>query len=238
MKTPFTYLILIALVGFNSCSWFETERKVSCISPGEYEYLEHDWVTSICTSELCLIYSEIWKELFIKRNNMTEEYFEEHISKTRSEIHSGSKGESFSIEYRVQNEWAIAEWGDGFVIKIAEDYNGYPEIGLPKGNYLTIDEIEAAIINKGFNSKISKAPKTGPIRFSSMQEALNSLIKEANVDTMCFNRVFLSVHTGTLTLEAFAAYEDVENGCIKGTIDLITGIKFIQDVSCDRIYSP
>ncbi len=66
-----------------------------------------------------------------------------------------------------------------------------------------------------------------------MNEALDSLIKAAGVDTMCFRRIFLNRHPGTLTLEAFAVYEDEYNSCIEGTIDLITGQKNFQNVSCE-----
>ena len=234
MKSVLKYLFLCIQLGITSCDWFEEDvvRKVSCIQPDEYEYLEHDWIDSICTTEICSIYTEVWKELFIKRNNMTEGYFRKHITIINS-ASFGNGSERFEIGYRVQNGWAIAEWWDGFVIKIDEDDNGYPDIGLPKGTYLTFEQIEATISNGGFLSRIGKAPKTGPLRYSSMNEALDSLIKEAKVDTMCFRKVFLSLSIGTLTLEAFAVYEDEENSCIEGTIDLITGRTYIHDVSCE-----
>jgi len=66
-----------------------------------------------------------------------------------------------------------------------------------------------------------------------MNEALDSLIKDARVDTMCFRRVFLNLHPGTLNLEAIGIYEDENNSCIEGTIDLITGQTYIQNVSCE-----
>ena len=170
----------------------------------------------------------------MKQNNMTKEYFSKHITIISSEIVGGK----FFISYRLQNDWAMALGGDTFIIKIAEDEDDYPEIGLPKGTYLSLEQIEAAIDHRGFNSWIHKAPKTGPLRYSSMNEALDTLIKAARVDTLCFTRVFLSRTVGTLTLEAYAIYEDANNGCIEGTIDLITGDTNVKNVSCDKIYNP
>ena len=238
MKSPVTIIVICLIICFSSCNWFDYNetRKVTCVSPGDYEYLEHDYIDSICTTEICSIYADIWKKLFIKKNNMTEDYFDKHFTIINSR--TSPQETRFYISYRIQNDWAIAVWGDAFIIKIAVDNNRYPDIGLPKGTFLTLEEIEAAIDNGGFTSKISNVPKTGPLRYSSMNEAIDSLIKAAPVDTICFNRVFLNLPTGTLTLEAFAAYEDEENSCIKGTIDLITGSTYIVNISCDKIYSP
>ena len=48
----------------------------------------------------------------------------------------------FSIRCdRTQNDWAIAETWDMFVIKISENNNDYPEIGLPEGTYFIIIEL-------------------------------------------------------------------------------------------------
>ena len=237
MKFTLTLLVFSSLLALNSCNWYEEEtelRKVSCVQLGAYDYLESDWTDSICTTEICSIYTDIWKELFIKRNSMTEEYFDKHISI----IASGSspperEGVIFFISYHLQNDWAIARGGDAFIIKIDEDEDDYPEIGLPKATFLTLEQIEAAIDHRGFNSWIHKAPKTGPLRYSSMNEALDTLIKAARVDTLCFTQVFLSLSIGTLTLEAYGIYEDEENSCITGTIDLITGQTYVKDGSCD-----
>ena len=146
MKLTNTFLVFITLVAIKSCLWFEEDviRTISCIQPGEYDYLEHDWIDSICTTEICSTYTEVWKELFIKRNNMTNEYFSEHITIINSSIFVFD-GEGLEIGYRVQNDWAIAESWDRFVIKIGENNNDYPEIGLPKGTYLTLEQIEVAI---------------------------------------------------------------------------------------------
>jgi hypothetical protein len=243
MKSFIAFLIFSLLFSITSCSWYnegdDEPRRTSCIQPGLYDYLESDWPVSICTTEICSIYTAVWKELFMKQNNMTEEYFSKHITIIHSETTPPeNEGGRFHISYRVQNGWAIATGGDGFIIRIAESNTRYPEIGLPRGTYLTLAEIESALDHGGFSSKIHKAPKTGPLRYSSMHEALDSLIEAACVDTMCFSRVFLSLHIGTLTMEAYAAYEDEENGCIIGTIDLITGYKSVKDVLCDEVYSP
>ena len=240
MKSILAFFIFTLLVSITSCNWYsegnDELRMTSCVQLGLYDYLEYDWPDSICTTELCTIYTAIWKELFIKRNNMTEEYFSKHITIKSTETTPPEREEvRFSICYQLQNDWAIALGGDAFLIKIAEDDDDYPEIGLPKGTFLTQEQIEAAIDHRGFDSRIKKVPKTGPLKYSSMNEALDTLIEAASVETLCFTRVFISHTLGTLTLEAYAMYEDEYNVCIEATIDLITGQTYVIDVSCDEI---
>ncbi len=205
-------------------------RPVACEMPEGYDYTDYyeSWRQPICTASLCSTYTSIWKELLIERTTLTEPYFNEHFEIVESLIYSSDEGDFFAIGYRMQNDWAIAYNGDQFIIRIHEGTNSFPMIGLPVDTYLSKEEIGAALDRKGFESQINKIPKTGPLKFSSPEEALNALITEANVDTLCFYRVVFSIHTGTLTLKSFAQYIDNEDECIEATIDLITGQTFIK----------
>lgn len=240
IKPSFCLWLLAALLCFHSCYWPEKEevpRKTTCIQAGAYDYLENELVDSICTTELCSTYTAIWKELFMQENRMTEAYFNTHISITYSTILKGYSGENFYIHYRVTNDWAIAEGGDILRIYMTTVGDDFPDINLPLGQYLSLENLQLAIQHHGTGSRINKAPKTGPLKYRSRQEAMYVLLKEANVDKLCFNRIFLSHHLGTLTLEAYGRYEDEDNVCVKGTIDLITGsIDIDEDKDCDRIW--
>jgi hypothetical protein len=206
--------------------------------PENYNYLDYyeRWSEPICTTELCSFYTIVWKDLLLDRTTLTEPYFDNHFEIVSSKIVSGSEGDFFNIGYRVQNDWAIGYWGDKFLIRIAEESTDFPEIGLPKGEYLTKEEIAAAIDYRGFESKIKNVPKTGPLKFSSRDEALNVLISEANIDTLCFYRVTLDYNIGTLTLKAYAQYADAEDECIEGSIDLITGRISLRNKKCSKGY--
>ncbi len=239
------YASLIASIGFIICmpSCYVPEppgppRPVSCEMPEEYNYLDYyeRWREPICTTELCSLYTTIWKELLIDRTTLTEPYFDKHFEIVSSTIRSEKEADYFIITFRVQNDWAIAYSADRFIIRIAEEATDLPEIGLPKGEYLTKEEIAAALDQRGFDSKIHNIPKTGPLKFSSQDEALKVLIAEANVDTLCFYRVTLDFNVGTLTLNAFAQYTDTENECIEGKIDLITGRISLRDKRCSNGY--
>jgi hypothetical protein len=206
--------------------------------PAGYDYLDYyeRWSEPICTTALCSLYTTIWKELLIDRTTLTEPYFYDHFEITSSEIREESNGDFFIIGFRVQNDWAIAYSGDRILIRIAEGAEDLPEIGLPKGEYLSKEDIAAAVDHRGFESYIDNIPKTGPLRYSSPDEALKVLISEANVDTLCFYRITLDNNRGTLTLNAFAQYVDAEDECIEGSIDLITGQVSLQNKTCSDNY--
>ena len=237
---PRLYLWLICLLlGIHSCYWPEKEElphKTTCTEAGDYDYLEDEWYDSICTTQLCSTYTAIWKELFMQENKMTEAYFEKHISNISSEIWHGYKGAYLHLCFWVQNDWAIAEGCDRLIIYLTGENNDFLDINLPKNQYLSLEELQQAVQHRAYGARIIKAPKTGPLRYESKEEALDVLIQEAQVETMCFVRVYLSPHLGTLTLEAYGRYEGKENACVEGTLDLITGYMDIDDVTCDKIW--
>lgn len=213
-------------------------RSVSCEMPADYDYLDYyeRWDGAICTTELCSLYTAIWKELLVDRTTLTEPYFDKHFEVSSSEIRSESEGDYFIISFRVQNDWAIAYSADRFIIRITEDATDFPEIGLPTDEYLSKEEIASALDHHGFESRIKNIPKTGPLKYSTHDEALNALITGANVDTLCFYRVTLDINRGTLSLNAFAQYVDTEDECIEGSIDLITGQISLLNKPCSDHY--
>jgi len=208
----------------------ESPRPVTCEMPEGYDFEEYYeiWRQPICSTSLCSTYTSIWRDLLIERTTLTEPYFNAHFEILESLVSSSVGGDYFVIGYRMQNDWARAYNADKFIIKIHEGTNKFPEIGLPVDTFLSKKEIAAALDNRGFESWIDEIPKTGPLKFSSPEEALNALITEANVDTLCFYRIVLSHHLGTLTLKSFARYIDNEDECIEASIDLITGQTIIN----------
>ena len=103
---------------------------------------------------------------------------------------------------------------------------------LPRDTYLTKEKIKIAVDNKAFSSDITKMTNKTVLKFANMEGALNELNNFSYVNVLCMNRVTLDDDTGNLILEASAQYENEENSCIQGTIDLISGYKNINDTPC------
>jgi len=212
-----------------SCKKDNQERTVTCFQGDEYDYLNHYKIDSICTSEICTNYLNIWEDFFKEKNNLSDSFFDEHVILCQSNIDNWNEGISFRICYKIQMDWAIAYGCDKFMIKINNESNLYPE--LPRNEYLSKDEIRLAIDQNRFYTRIGSVSNS-EIIFSSMNEALNKLIEDANVNTLCISEIYVDESKGNLILAAWAEYENEENSCIEGKIDLVSGETEVTDTPC------
>jgi hypothetical protein len=140
-----------------------------------------------------------------------------------------NEGVSFRICYKIQMDWAIAYGCDKFMIRINSESNLYPE--LPRNEYLSKDEIRFAIDQNRFYTRIGSVSNSD-INFSSMNDALNKLIEDANVNTLCVSEIYVDEITGNLILEAWAEYKNKENSCVNGKINLVSGDTEVTDTPC------
>lgn len=217
-------------IAFLSCDEGMTKRVVTCDQPEEYEYLDHYPSDQICHSDTCNVYFDVWKTLFLEKNNLTENFFEEHITVSRTSLNSWNKGISFRICYDLNIEWATAYTCDSFIIIISENINRLST--LPRNTFLTKDQIELVIDNRSFSSSIDTVSSFDDLQFQTFDSALETLISKAQVNTLCGDRIFINDENGNLTMETNGKYKNGFNSCIQGTIDLITGITETRDEPC------
>ncbi len=232
MKNLLLAILLVQLAFLPSCKEKIQERTVSCTQTGDYDYLNNYIAGPLCTSDLCQQYQAIWKELFLEKNNLSESFFQNHIILSKSDINTWNDGVSFSVCYKVKIGWAIAWECDQFIVKINKDKLYYPTLNLPRDQYLSKDDIRIAVNGSAFSSDIIKLSNVEILKYNSMNKALSELIKAASINTLCSGMVFIDKSTGNLTLEAGAKYDNEDNSCIRGEIDLITGETKVQDVPC------
>lgn len=232
MKNLLLFILLVQLVFLPSCKEKIQERTVACTQSGDYHYLDNYIAGSLSTSDLCQQYQAIWKELFMEKNNLSESYFQNHIILSNSAMNTWNDGVSFSICYKVKIGWAIAWECDQFIVKINKDKLYYPALNLPRDQYLSKDDIRIAVNGRAFSSDIIKLSNVEDLKYNSMNNALSELIKAANINTLCSGMIFIDKSTGNLTLQAGAKYDNEDNSCIQGEIDLITGITKVQDTPC------
>ena len=223
----FFYSFLIASLW--SCEKENQERKVTCFQGDVYGYLDRYKIDSICTSEICTRYLSIWEELFKEKNNLSDTFFNEHIILCKSHLNTWKEGISIHICYKVIMDWAIAWNCESFMIEINSDSYYYPE--LPRDEYLSKDEIRSAIEQDHYVSRMDTVSNSNII-FHSKNEAILKLVEDANVDTLCMSEIYLDKKTGNLMLKAWAEYENEENSCIQGKLDLINGDTEITDTPC------
>jgi hypothetical protein len=224
---------LILLIIVFSC---EKEQKVTCLQNDYYDYLNKYPDSLMCTDSLCNKYQAIWKELFMEKNNISDLYFNNHVELWRTQIHDWVKGASFSICYKIKIDWAIAYNCDQFIIKIEKDDKTYPSLPLPRDTYLSKNEIKIVTTNRAFSSDLVNISNNENIKIDTFNDAINYLIKKAEVNTLCSTRIYIDESSGNLFLDAYAQYIDKYNECIHASIDLMTletkinnGVCFIID---------
>lgn len=210
----------------------ELENRITtCTRGDDYAYLDNYIKGTPCpdNSPQCNEYLDIWKELFMKQNNLTEEFFNEHITLYGTTFHDWNQGVSFSICYEIKIDWAIVYLCDKFPVKIKHGSNLFPS--LPRDTYLTKENIETTI-GKSYTSQITKVLNNEILKFTSMDNAVNFLIEKANVKTLCPNRISINGQTGELILECSAEYDFSKNECIQANVGLINGEPTINDTVC------
>lgn len=229
----YTLIIIILATVFSSCEKDKLpQRETLCAQQIDYNYHNDYKADSICSSDLCTNYFSIWKELIMEKNELSQAYFDTHIEISNSEIHSWADGVSFNVCYKFKIGWATAYNCDSFVVKINKDNDLYPSVNLPRGTYLTKEDIKIAVDHRAFNSGIIKINNEENLQYSKMESALKNLIDYANVTQLCLTQITINEDNGNLVMEAAAKYEDKENACIIGTVDLLTGEKNVYDGPC------
>jgi hypothetical protein len=233
-----TSIFIVLILAFTTCEKDKQIRETTCAQSDDYEYLDNSRIDSMCSSVLCTEYLTIWKELIKENNNISQEFFDTHFELCNSEIQSLADIITFRVCYIFKVDWAIAFNCDQFIIRINSNNADYPSLNLPRDTYLTKDKIKIAADNGAFSSDIIKISNVGNIKFPNMDKALNDLIAFSEVNQLCINRIRINEDNGDLVLEASAQYENEENSCIKGTIDLITGDKNMKNTPCWINYCP
>ncbi|NTW33500.1 MAG: hypothetical protein HGB12_12910 [Bacteroidetes bacterium] len=191
---------------------------------------------NLCDSPLCNQYYEVWKNIFLNRNNMTKEYFDKHIIPFSSEISTWNSGESFRVRYQVNIDWMICKLNDPFIIKTSEIT--YPSLTIPRGVYLTEFEINQAISASAFSSSINVIGSIEHLKYSSKRNALRAIRDKAGNNKIDFENYRYYELTSAFTpnghpyMQGNGIIDKKENKCIDGTIDLVTGDCVINECAC------
>jgi len=229
-KKIISFCIALILI-FISCNK-DNYNKTICRYHSDYNYLDNCQVVSICLSDTCIKYQTIWKELFLEKNNLNQNYFDKHITLCNSEISEWDEGISFGVCYKIQIDWAVTYNCDQFIIKIKKGNILYPALSLQRDTLLSKENIRSAINFSAFSSYITNVSNIENLQVSSNQDAINKLINAGKVNNLCFNYIYIDRLTGHMILEADAQYLDKNNSCIQGQIDLINGKITITNIPC------
>jgi hypothetical protein len=222
-------LISLIICLLFSCSKTNDILKVDCHS-GPPSLQQVVCNSTLCQSDTCQTYLGIWKELFLSKNQMTQDYFNNHITLCYSHVDKWNDGFSFSITYKIKIDWAEVLIGDQFIIWLSQSTAGlYPSITLPRNTLLTKDQINSALNLMAFSSSLNTVSPINQLKYYSFDDAMSDLIKASGVDNLCTSEIFyerpnmVEPQSGHPFLRSTGTISEQENKCITSEIDLVTG---------------
>jgi len=192
----------------------------------------------ICDSHKCIEYFHIWKQLFKTKNNMSDEYFNDHITIAGTEINSWNSGETFHVHYYNEIDWAKIYNNDKFLIKKSLDASPYPSLNLPVEEYLSMEEIDNVVSNFAFGSNITKINPYHNLKYHSKRRAIKAVEEVIQYDGLENDRIqYLTdkpvfTSNGNPFLFGSVTINIEQNICIHCNIDLITGDVSFSETVC------
>lgn len=235
-------ICIIFLIIF-SCSKTGELIEVDCSHSLDYPAL----VTcsgSICHSDTCNIYLGIWKELFLTKNQMTDQYFTNHITLCKIATYKyANQGIQFEIAYKFSINWFETSFEEGFMIWLDPAYlQNNPSVNLPGVTLLSKDQISNNIDNPFFGYAIHTISPIDHLKYSSRKEAINAMARAAGVNNMCASTLSIQYQNkdnpslGHPILEASAVLNWDENRCVSGIMDLSTDYLQTEKQACFIIF--
>ena len=212
-----------------SCSKNEDILKCDCT---QYSQTSEPIVCNgtLCQSDTCQTFFNIWKNLLLSINGMTQVYFNDHFTPCSSTIDKWNDGISFRISYKIKIDWMEIKLGDQFIIWLSPSTSGlYPSISLPRNSLLTKDQINSAIDNMAFSSSLNTISSIDNLEFDSFNEAKKALNIASSTDTLCmyefyYERPHMVIRpSGIPFLKGYGVLNWNENKCITGKMNLYTG---------------
>lgn len=188
---------------------------------------EGAYSAGMCVTQQCNNYFEVWKDYFLKVNDMSEAYFDAHIFPYTTFIESWESGESFKIRYKVKIDWLEVDVRDEFLIRIDPNEDKFPQLQLPRGQYLFDDQVAKVLDNFAFNSKVTRVAPVEQLNFSSEKNALIALQDVSGEKDLAFRRY--EFKDARLNYKPnghafmYGIIEKENDACACGEIDLVTG---------------
>jgi hypothetical protein len=233
-----TFICLLFLVIF-SCSKTDELLTIDC----SHSYGSASPIIcsgSICQSDTCNTYFGIWRELFLAKNQMTQGYFDNHITVCNTGTFKNTQqGISFYLSYKITIDWFEAKLESDFLILLSPAYTQlYPELGLPNNTLLSKDQINGQINNTFFSSPMPIITSVNHLKYSSRQEAIKVMAHAVGVNDMCESTLSFQYQDidnppiGHPILTASGALNWNENKCVSGIMDLSTGFFKVENNAC------
>jgi Ataxin-1 and HBP1 module (AXH) len=237
MKSLPVVFVLVTLLF--SCSKSESPAVTDC-SHFNNQQAPVTCSGTISPSDTAVTYMNIWKGLFLARNQMSDDYFSKHITICSSAVYRyASQGYQYEITYKYTVDWFEARFDEGFMIWLYPAYlQSNPDIRLPDSILLSRDQIAAYSSNAFFADPINAIASVDHLNYSTSQEAIQAMAAAAGTNTMCGSRLSVqyqddkNIPIGHPMMTAEAATDWKANLCVGGEMDLSTAYITTSEYAC------
>ncbi len=190
-----------------------------------------------CETTECQDYLVVWEHLLMTQNGMSKAWLDDHIEVEGTEWRSLGGVDYFSVYYNVHIGWAEVGAYDRFATRISPDVTLYPATTVPRGPYLSEDEIGLLLRAWAFDSKMTRIEPVKDLRFRSKAAALKALEDKVgislNFDDLRFDRsTYFFQGNGHMFLQAAGQRANADNVCVFGRIDLSSGFSEFNEGPC------
>jgi hypothetical protein len=222
-----SFCICLFLLFIFSCSKTVDRKTADCSQYNDIVPPPLVCSGAICQSDTCITYFNIWKELFLAKNQMTEEYFNNHITMCNTSTYKvPDQGMQFDLAYKFKIDWFETKFEENFMIWLTPLYlQNNPDINLPVNALLSKDQISQNVGNPFFATPMNTISPIDHIHYSSRQQAILAMATAAGVNDMCTSNLsiqYMNVDNppiGHPVLTASATVNQEENKCVSGEMD-------------------
>lgn len=182
-------------------------------------------------------YYDIWEYILLENNNMTEAYFDDHITNYAISTYEWDGGISFSISYIMHIDWVDIKCSDKFLVNMSSAYSSYPHLNIPRDVFFDEAQIKFNIENNA-QSEISNYNLLESLRYENCAAVYEAAIAASGYDELSVESVSYYV-PGKLPREDGDPYYllngiicDSPNTCLTGYINLNTGETSVRETAC------
>ena len=134
-------------------------------------------------------YADLWKREFMGRNNISESYFDTHISSIWTSSNCWNSGITFQINYRITIDWAIIDRADKFIVMLSSSTNAYQYLDIPRDVFLDDVHIGLVLDNSVFGSSVGPVVPLENLPYESCWDAVLAFQDSAGSEEMLPTRI-------------------------------------------------
>lgn len=174
-------------------------------------------------------YTSIWKSEFLRRNKMSEDYFNAHITEIKTSSNEWNSGVSFRVDYVVKIDWAEIKSFDNFLIKFSSKDDTYRYLNIPRDTFYGLKEIQL-VMDKKVWSKMQPINPIENLVYSSKKAAISALHDSLNNEYISLESLWFTYDVpgqpqddGFPYMLGSGTINHKENECYDGQLNLVTG---------------